>query len=100
LRLPSLTLFPYTTLFRSIDTRRTLMIDTTFHTQTGHSQRAPWARPAIRKYGCSAQSFCPECRPGNHAHVDSYGRPEYHCPSSRRSEEHTSELQSRSDLVC
>lgn len=36
-------------------------------------------------FACGKQTFCPDCRPGNRAHVDALGRPEYHCPSSRPS---------------
>src|SRR2546421_6308115 len=65
-RPPRSTLFPYTTLFRSIDAR-----------QTG-------VRPDFRD----------ECRWVRSAHgFERQG-------SHDRSEEHTSELQSRSDLVC
>src|SRR5438034_3102057 len=71
-RPPSSTLFPYTTLFRSRS-----------------SVRHPWVgaldRIRCRRCGGRTCGFATErrrCRPG------------------RRSEEHTSELQSHSDLVC
>src|SRR2546428_9105128 len=62
-RPPRSTLFPYTTLFRSLPL---------------HHRRRPGARPRRR-----AHAQHPAQRRG-----------------VRRSEEHTSELQSRSDLVC
>src|SRR2546421_6462077 len=71
-RPPRSTLFPYTTLFRSVErlaVRRRA---------AGHRPDEPGARPE---------------RPG--AAID---RPAAGCAA--RSEEHTSELQSRSDLVC
>src|SRR2546428_10140063 len=73
-RPPRSTLFPYTTLFRS-----------------RARWRAAWpggaeaGEPAERLYFSGAGSPAPRTGSG---------------PASRRSEEHTSELQSRSDLVC
>src|SRR2546421_2661442 len=64
-RPPRSTLFPYTTLFRSLSPASC----PTFRRSTGTSRRA---RPACRRTATSTS----------------------------RSEEHTSELQSRSDLVC
>src|SRR2546421_7555910 len=40
------------------------------------------------------------CQPGRHAVVEQRRRPERRHHRGHRSEEHTSELQSRSDLVC
>src|SRR2546427_7049291 len=62
-RPPRSTLFPYTTLFRSLPGRA----------------------------GCS--SNCPTCSQESHATCASLGK-------AVRSEEHTSELQSQSNLVC
>src|SRR2546421_8367312 len=79
-RPPRSTLFPYTTLFRSVfrrragETRHGLF---PLHEQRGHRDDSP------------AQDF----RLPTHWHFKIHQRP-------RRSEEHTSELQSRSDLVC
>src|SRR2546430_11457133 len=69
-RPPRSTLFPYTTLFRS-----------------SHLSR---------RTGCAARS--PFCTAGSYPPARWLGR----CSSSsdRRSEEHTSELQSQSNLVC
>src|SRR5699024_12783925 len=71
---PRPTLFPYTTLFRSTDRR------------TGTSGRRPMppkgTRAARRSRSRPDRAACPFCS---------------HLP---RSEEHTSELQSRFDLVC
>src|SRR5947207_6054427 len=69
------TLFPYTTLFRSPSSRPTAP-------GTGSPPASPgWLAPAIR---------CP-------APADRGRAP---APAAGRSEEHTSELQSHSDLVC
>src|SRR5260221_6425232 len=71
-RPPRSTLFPYTTLFRSpIFPRRSTSIRGRF----ASAATAPRAR---------SSSACASCR----------------AASSKRSEEHTSELQSHSDLVC
>lgn len=57
----------------------------TMHTATGTPVSITAKRPfTTRKYGCQpGQAFCFLCVAGNHAHPDGYGRPEYHCPSSR-----------------
>src|SRR5690606_39808065 len=78
-RPPSATLFPYTTLFRS----RT---STSSAHRRRHTNRSTCARTWIRSRtsGCAAPSPCAWT-----------GR-----SWCRRSEEHTSELQSRENLVC
>src|SRR5438034_5467976 len=70
LRPPVSTLFPYTTLFRSTRPWR-----------PRHPPRAPDRRPLHDQHLRADQRGPPDARPG-------------------RSEEHTSELQSHSDLVC
>src|SRR5690606_41307288 len=77
-RPPRSTLFPYTTLFRSLaqGTRRT-------------SPLRPRARSTIPSAGHPLASGRPR--------HDPVGR---HATRARRSEEHTSELQSRENLVC
>src|SRR5258707_1574197 len=71
-RPPRSTLFPYTTLFRSI----------TFHTRPTYPAGGRGANPrGCRRNGSSAD-------------------PSFHRPNRVRSEEHTSELQSRQYLVC
>src|SRR5438132_13984126 len=75
-RPPKSTLFPYTTLFRSAETVRTM------------------AR--LRLIALAALAACghgPTLTPASQPDHTPRGRP-------RRSEEHTSELQSHSDLVC
>src|SRR5690349_23174694 len=69
---PRSTLFPYTTLFRSTASGGR---PTTPRSSRAASRRSPTSR---------GTSYCRPCRP----------------PTSSRSEEHTSELQSRRDLVC
>src|SRR5690606_41139833 len=84
-RPPVSTLFPYTTLFRSWPNRATFAIGATdwgfylnFH-ETGTVKMAarPWLRPALDAVGARAVQ-----------------------EAGDRSEEHTSELQSRENLVC
>src|SRR5438105_9629872 len=67
---PAPTLFPYTTLFRS--------------TSSSPTAAATRASPSSRRAACSS----------------SHGASAATRPASSRSEEHTSELQSRVDLVC
>src|SRR5437870_10380916 len=68
---PRSTLFPYTTLFRSSRARRRI--------------RAGPCTRGTRSAPCAGRRAWPGCRP---------------TPSKGRSEEHTSELQSRGHLVC
>src|SRR5438067_9671976 len=75
-RPPSPTLFPYTTLFRSRGARRA---------RAERASRLP-----------DGQAGGPAVVPG----ADGPPRPAARLPADRRSEEHTSELQSRFDLVC
>src|SRR5260221_4407466 len=74
-RPPRSTLFPYTTLFRSW--RQTLL----------------WAGKQLRSLECQPGQFCPHLSDRVIEHV-------YEMIVGLRSEEHTSELQSHSDLVC
>src|SRR5690349_22612241 len=76
---PRSTLFPYTTLFRSIE--RYYMIDPWRHLED-------WNKPANQPDDIFEQ-FYGEVMDKTAAYAD-----------KRRSEEHTSELQSRRDLVC
>src|SRR2546428_9656325 len=73
-RPPRSTLFPYTTLFRS----------------TPRATWPPW-KP-VRTKKVEPNTFCCSVRPSCTNSVNSQ--------AWKRSEEHTSELQSRSDLVC
>src|SRR2546421_7901511 len=73
-RPPRSTLFPYTTLFRSRDCAA----------RKRPATRATPARPSAATSAASAWIAAETVR----------------CRSANRSEEHTSELQSRSDLVC
>src|SRR5207249_7485587 len=75
---PTSTLFPYTTLFRS-----TWLL---FSSRTWPGCRASW--PPMPTGSCRATAIFSLCRSWN-----AFDR-------SARSEEHTSELQSRFDLVC
>src|SRR5947207_8324895 len=72
---PRSTLFPYTTLFRSTSSR-------------GRRRRVRSRRSVIGKSAGSTRGSC------RRSFTTRRGRP------SGRSEEHTSELQSHSDLVC
>src|SRR2546427_8927335 len=73
-RPPRSTLFPYTTLFRSL---RPSCASTTARS----IRQATPARTTSRKSRCTTSARCPS-------------------PCRQRSEEHTSELQSQSNLVC
>src|SRR2546428_5852178 len=76
-RPPRSTLFPYTTLFRSENGASVINMSFSFPTYSSEVARAA-------KYALRHQAIC----------VASAGN------DANRSEEHTSELQSRSDLVC
>src|SRR5690349_22766864 len=82
---PTSTLFPYTTLFRSLEPAGTALLGTGVRPVQGRGRRAVELHRLPR----------PERQ---HAHVrgDAGGVR----GDRRRSEEHTSELQSRRDLVC
>src|SRR5260221_2309167 len=80
-RPPRSTLFSYTTLFRSPDARRPVCWQTNFAITVG---------PCI---GWLSSPFSVRGRPPR---LHRGGRPR----TEKRSEEHTSELQSHSDLVC
>src|SRR2546421_7976358 len=80
-RPPRSTLFPYTTLFRSVD---------------GHDVVRE-AAAARRSIGLAGQSAAIQEELTGRENLELIGRL-YHL--KKRSEEHTSELQSRSDLVC
>src|SRR2546428_8151556 len=82
-RPPRSTLFPYTTLFRSVGRRA--------RSQPPSSWRR--SRPPPR---AARGRVAPRARPPT---TDGERRPRSDIPPAR-SEEHTSELQSRSDLVC
>src|SRR5437868_10708645 len=76
-RPPTSTLFPYTTLFRSRDERRRCEQN---HGRPGGSRRVGKSNEEASRSGRT----CANCS----------------CRTKTRSEEHTSELQSRFDLVC
>src|SRR5687768_17828006 len=86
-RPPRSTLFPYTTLFRSADAARRRLADAVLHAavQPHRDQRAGTAAPALRP------------RPRDADRLSDRGRGRR---AGARSEEHTSELQSRLHLVC
>src|SRR3712207_8044568 len=76
-RPPRSTLFPYTTLFRSAGSR------------CEHDNQQPDVQPPGRKRGSKV-----------HARKDGVARLQFRGTVLARSEEHTSELQSRQYLVC
>src|SRR5699024_11707168 len=84
---PTSTLFPYTTLFRS----GSVMASCSFH--AGNSY-APTVTLSVWETGHSTSA-----NTSNVSYELSISRPS-NVSSSTRSEEHTSELQSRFDLVC
>src|SRR5437868_10746533 len=87
---PRLTLFPYTTLFRSSRFAAKLRVVCWSHEET---QREMVFRPGL----CRAVDWC---KPAWTESDAKRPRPAPRNRSRPRSEEHTSELQSRFDLVC
>src|SRR3712207_8832742 len=85
-RPPRSTLFPYTTLFRSARPRR----------PRGVAERAARRRARRRRTGRAARRRRRGARPPGRREP----RRERGAPLAARSEEHTSELQSRQYLVC
>src|SRR2546427_5304145 len=85
-RPPRSTLFPYTTLFRSDRVRLAAW------TSVGSAESAP--APCAERIAAAA----PRSRAESHQ-PRAWPRPRARAPT-RRSEEHTSELQSQSNLVC
>src|SRR5207249_9452223 len=90
-RPPRSTLLPYTTLFRSLAVKRLIVrlnrfTTITKTTQTGATRRASLLSTRKRRPSAPATVTAFETKPAT--------------SSSMRSEEHTSELQSRFDLVC
>src|SRR5688572_31967682 len=79
------TLFPYTTLFRSEAAAARPRRDASAGARRGQGDSAHGERPALRPTRRSAGGTGPGAQPG---------------PGQVRSEEHTSELQSQSNLVC
>src|SRR5207249_10677055 len=86
---PRSPLFPYTTLFRSQEGRRTC-------------ERAQRRRARVRRVGEGAHVHARHAQVGRHAHGGhgQLAQPRVVRLAQERSEEHTSELQSRFDLVC
>src|SRR3712207_8624480 len=95
-RPPRSTLFPYTTLFRSHSKKKTL-----FASERDEQERATW-REQVGQIDPKQLVFVDEC--GTHTSMmRRYARApkgERAYGSVPRSEEHTSELQSRQYLVC
>src|SRR3712207_8358042 len=94
-RPPRSTLFPYTTLFRS-DPRGRKVRD-------AEEERGPAWSAGPDPHGRRARTTAPRLE-GLRAHAEdahrNYTRDHYSVKSAPRSEEHTSELQSRPYLVC
>src|SRR5688572_32426872 len=89
-RPPRSTLFPYTTLFRSTSAGRCLLSAPRLDEHIIRSARKHEASgPQVDR--------CPQHAGGLRDAKPAYARPAL---GSRRSEEHTSELQSQSNLVC
>src|SRR2546430_12216522 len=89
-RPPRSTLFPYTTLFRSRHCRSSLLVDGTDGTPGANGD----GHPSIHGTRVAASNFTGSG--GGVGRCSPRGIPRF----SRRSEEHTSELQSQSNLVC
>src|SRR3712207_8792905 len=82
-RPPRSTLFPYTTLFRS---------------WVIGPEKRPLLKRSIRKHGLYGMNFCSYLEPPTVKTFLTF--PHRYCTANLRSEEHTSELQSRQYLVC
>src|SRR2546422_2532794 len=87
-RPPRSTLFPYTTLFRS------------FFTHAGSQLDKVSNRLSCRSFRLSYVQGLPSVGPGELTSSQTNRWPQLRCAASFRSEEHTSELQSRLHLVC
>src|SRR5204863_7568628 len=94
---PRSTLFPYTTLFRSRDRLRAAARGRRAVPELHHDPDVRFVRVGIALPG--AAPLLHSRRPAAHRHAARLV-PEYTARTSGRSEEHTSELQSRRDLVC
>src|SRR5206468_10618800 len=94
------TLFPYTTLFRSEFAAVVKDVKTVLKNPL--ADKYPICALNYRRIGAVGKALAVEDRAGERLVLTDAGLPEE--PPSRhlqdRSEEHTSELQSRSDLVC
>src|SRR5207249_6449900 len=99
-RPPGATLVPYTTLFRSWHrplTSPNLVTNAQTHClNIPHNDEAAGASTSRTRLTCSATTTSASRQEGSAAPVSRMGR----AKAKRRSEEHTSELQSRFDLVC
>src|SRR2546430_12913713 len=80
-RPPRSTLFPYTTLFRSHD------VSITARLQKARDEARRVREVAVQRHESRVFALVRECDP-------------FHVRAADRSEEHTSELQSQSNLVC
>src|SRR3712207_7031155 len=89
-RPPRSTLFPYTTLFRSVDVRRRRDVEVHDVRDRGDVEAAGG------DVGGDENLHAPGLERDHHAVTGALG----HVAVQRRSEEHTSELQSRQYLVC
>src|SRR5256886_13159761 len=98
-RPPRSTLFPYTTLFRSVELRRKGDLEQhVLHHVGAVAPRKP-ERLAAKEHVVKAPGLGGEHR--RVAHLPGLGdQGEAHRARCRRSEEHTSELQSQSNIVC
>src|SRR2546422_2951401 len=89
-RPPRSTLFPYTTLFRSDDAGEICRGPQVFH----------WGVQRMRPLAADCHNGAPPLFRGDASSCQSRCFPAAPNMSNRRSEEHTSELQSRLHLVC
>src|SRR2546430_17402251 len=97
-RPPRSTLFPYTTLFRSIRSARIPAADPSLRRSPAVAWLCPWPSPLTPRL-----SFVRMTDLGIAAHARSNPQKTAIVDGERRvtrSEEHTSELQSQSNLVC
>src|SRR5258707_9284157 len=96
-RPPRSTLFPYTTLFRSLD-GSALALEEPRDAAAGQRLRIGPVSQGVRSYLAITGGFADRGLPGEATQRIQKGDQLY--VAERRSEEHTSELQSRQYLVC
>src|SRR3712207_9500567 len=97
-RPPRSTLFPYTTLFRSSGFSHQGIANSVADAYIARHGNAEWGQ--IERALADRKGQCPKLQAFGTYHSCSYRKAVRTCGNQKRSEEHTSELQSRQYLVC
>src|SRR2546430_5147182 len=95
-RPPRSTLFPYTTLFRSLKSRPNLALNTTGAFWRATTRKPHFCNKDVIVLGWKEHKWSGNLKPERKL----VGRSSQYGSANPRSEEHTSELQSQSNLVC